>query len=127
MKSVINSMTACEIAMGLYNVEILGVTIEHPFVFIFLLPTFIAAIYIGFNHPRLGTLITSFLVAGSFLAAIIIVAIGFSITALADLSFFISVIPLMFVIGCISGWGMQFSISRTCRNREGGKLCDLVY
>lgn len=122
----VESLTAIEKMWGIYNINILGLTIEHPLAFILLLPLFFTAFYVGLRYPKFGLFFSSVVIAVVSVSFIVMVGIGVSTTTIVNLIFFLITIPLAFASGCVVGWLIHYILSRVCSDREGGILCKVV-
>jgi len=123
----LDSLTAIENVLGIYNFNLGGLIIEHPLAFILLLPLFFLAFYIGLRHSRLGffsTLVGICIVSVGF---IIVVGFGIEPSIVVNFAFFLFTLPITFLIGFFIGWGFQHLLRVICTDRTGGLFCRIEF
>lgn len=122
----VESLTAIEQMWGIYNINIFGLTMEHPLVFVLLLPLFFTAFYVGLKYPKFGLFFSSVIIAVVSVSFLMMVGIGVSVASIVNLIFFLITIPFVFSNGCVVGWLINHVLNRICGDREGGILCKIV-
>ena len=123
----LDSLTTVEEVIGIYNLNLGGLVIEHPLAFLVLIPLFILSFFIGLNHSRFGFFFI--LVAVGFVVVTFIITVGFGIDPITIISFafVLFTIPTTFVVGFFIGWGFQQILRVICTDREGGLFCRFNY
>lgn len=122
----LESLTTAEKMTGVYNFNFFGLVIEHPFVLWILLPLFFLGFITGLSHTRFSALLIIALSVVLIIFFLVRISFGFPVEVAGNLLYFFISLPLLYTLGCLSGWSIKYLLRRVCGDREGGLLCSLV-
>ena len=123
----IDSLTAVEEVIGIYNFNLGGLVIEHPLAFWVLLPLFILSFFVGLRHSRFGFFFTLIAVGAVGVTFVVVIGFGIDPSIIVNFAFFLFILPITFLVGFFIGWGFQHLLRIICTDREGGIFCRFEY